>query len=153
MKTEVVTIWPDQTLRQAVELMVEKHIGTLPVVDANHRLIGLLTITDLLGLFMPDFVNLLDQIDFVHDFGALENVRPQADVVDQPVKTVMRKPIAIQRAGGLLRAFAEIARHDLRDLPVVDEHGVLVGIASQVDIGITFLNRWLGKLDNTNQDT
>jgi hypothetical protein len=32
---------------------------------------------DLLQVFMPDFVALMDNIDFVHDLGAPETLRPQ----------------------------------------------------------------------------
>jgi CBS-domain-containing membrane protein len=33
-------------------------------------------------------------------------------------------------------------QHDLRDLPVVDEEGHLVGLASWVDVGVAFLESW-----------
>ena len=153
LKTDVVTISPDQTIRRAALLLVEKRLGTLPVVDDKHRLVGLLTQADLINLVMPDFINLIDQIDFVRDFGALENAKPQVAMLDRPVSTVMSKPIAIERTGGLLRAYAELGRRDLLDLPVIDEQGVLVGLASQVDIGVTFLTRWLAQLDPADQST
>jgi CBS domain-containing protein len=144
MKTDVISIGPDDTVQQAAGVMVAKHIGTLPVVDAGNRLVGLLTIGDVLFLFMPDFVRLLDQIDFVHDFGTLEERELPADVAARPIRHVMRSPVSIARGSGLLRAFVEINRHNLLDLPVVDETGKLVGIASRVDIGTAFLSHRLG---------
>lgn len=48
MTKTVETIHPDQPVRAAVQLMVDKKIGCLPVVDDGH-LIGLLSETDCLS--------------------------------------------------------------------------------------------------------
>jgi CBS domain-containing protein len=113
-------------------------------VDDQTRLIGLLTIGDVLQLFMPDFVSLMTELDFVPNFGHLEERAISLDAARQPVRNVMRPPESIGRDGGLLRAFAEIHRHNLLDLPIVDEADRLVGLASRTDIGTAFLARWLG---------
>jgi CBS domain-containing protein len=49
MTKEVSTAHPDWTIRQAVDVMVDKRIGCLPVVDGDH-LVGLLSETDCLRL-------------------------------------------------------------------------------------------------------
>lgn len=49
MKTDVISLSPDRTVREAAALMVERHIGTLPIVDEQAWLIGLLTIGDVLS--------------------------------------------------------------------------------------------------------
>jgi acetoin utilization protein AcuB len=49
MATPVVTAQPDWTIRQAIELMIEKRIGCLPVVEAD-RLVGLVSESDCLRL-------------------------------------------------------------------------------------------------------
>ena len=143
MKVDVISIGPDHTIQQAAALAVEKHIGTLPVVNGDGVLIGLLTIGDVLNLFMPDFVNLLDRIDFVPDFGLLEERPLPPGTAREAVRDVMREPVSIARGSGLLRAFVKINRHNLLDLPVVGDGGVLIGIASRVDIGTAFLQHWL----------
>jgi CBS domain-containing protein len=142
MKTAVITITAQQTVREAAAVMVEKHIGSLPVVDNRGRLIGLLTINDLLGLFLPNFVLLLDEIDFVPDFGELETRPADAATAALSVQQVMREPVSVLRTSGLLRAFAELSRHNIPDLPIVDEADRLVGIVSRVDVGTAFLSSW-----------
>jgi CBS domain-containing protein len=142
MKTAVITITAQQTVREAAAVMVEKHIGSLPVVDNRGRLIGLLTINDLLGLFLPNFVLLLDEIDFVPDFGELETRPADAATAALSVQQVMREPVSALRTSGLLRAFAELSRHNIPDLPIVDEADRLVGIVSRVDVGTAFLSSW-----------
>ncbi|MFQ5460405.1 MAG: HPP family protein [Anaerolineae bacterium] len=146
MKTLVVSIDLAGTLRQAAALMVRRHVGTLPVVDAEGRLVGLLTLAEVLHLFMPDSMALFDDVDFLRDFGVLEDPVPSGRsraALATGVEAVMRPPAPIVAGTGLLRAAAAFEQHNLLDLPVVDADGQLIGIASRVDIGTAFLEAWL----------
>ena len=145
MKANAVTVRPEQTVRQAAALMVENHIGSLPVINNEGKLVGLLTLIEIVHLFMPDFVSLLNQLNFVPDFGVLEDRELSADSATQSVAAVMGEPVCILHSAGLLRAFAEFEHHNVTDLPVVDEDSRLLGIASRVDIGTAFLAAWKPK--------
>ena len=140
MKREVISITPDATLREVAALILEKRVGTLPVVDNGGTLVGTVSITSIVKLFLPDFVAVMDEIDFVHDYGDLEN----ASAEDQQrakmlhVTDVMEEPIAMEDDAGLVHALSVMEKHNLRDL-IVTRDGKLVGIASQVDIGRAFL--------------
>jgi CBS domain-containing protein len=107
-------------------------------------LIGVVRLDDLLRVFLPDFVALMEDIDFVHDFGALESLQPK----DVPAATrltmqdLMQPPCAVEQTCGLLRAYATMLKHDIRDLPVINRAGGLVGLASRVDIAADFLVSW-----------
>lgn len=48
MSTEVVTITADALLPTAADLMLSKRVNRLPVVDANKRVIGVVTRSDVL---------------------------------------------------------------------------------------------------------
>ncbi len=144
MKRHVITVTPSTTVREAARIVVAHHIGTLPVVDEQSTLIGVVRLDDLLRVFMPDFVALLEDIDFVHDFGVLEALQP-ADVpaaTRLTMRDLMQPSCAVEQTCGLLRAYATMLKHDLRDLPVVNKAGSLVGIASLVDIAAAFLAPW-----------
>jgi len=140
MKRDVVTVRGSTTVEEAVSLVVEKHIGTLPVVDVEGVLIGVVRLVDLLRVFMPDFVNLLDNIDFVHDFGALEEAQPHAipGAEQLTMEDLAVPPVSVDQEAGLLHALATLVKRELQDLPIVDEKGRLVGIASRVDIAVAF---------------
>ncbi len=145
MKRPAISVAPSTTVQEASRLVVVHHIGTLPVVDTLGLLVGVVRLEDLLQVFMPDFVALMDNIDFVHDFGVLETLRPQ-DVraaVRLIMRDLMQPPVAVEETCGLLRALATMSRHDIRDLPVVDKAGALVGIASRVDIAAAFFTPWV----------
>jgi CBS domain-containing protein len=142
MKRNVFSILSTATIRQAAALVVEYHIGLVPVVDPLGKLVGVVRLGDLLSLELPDFFNLLPDLDFVHDFGAVESTRPTQEQVERPVTSLMQPVTSVVETCGLLRAYALLLKHNLNDLPVVTEHNVLVGIASRVDIGTAILASW-----------
>jgi len=55
MTKKVITTTPDTTIEDAALLMREKRIGGLPVVDDNHRPIGIITETDIFKTFVEMF--------------------------------------------------------------------------------------------------
>jgi arabinose-5-phosphate isomerase len=56
MTTNPYTIQVGATLTNAVELMKTHKISELPVVDRCHRLVGLIDVTDLIGLVPDDLM-------------------------------------------------------------------------------------------------
>lgn len=142
MKQNVVSISNTATIREAAILFHKNHVGVLPVVDEQNRLKGVMRLQDLLSLELPDFYKLLPDLDFVHDFGAVETHQPSAQEIDMPAITLMQPALFIEETCGLLRAYALMLKHDLYDLPIVNDAKQLVGIASRVDIGTAIVSTW-----------
>lgn len=142
MKRNVVSIPGTASIREAAAIIVKKHIGLLPIVDKDDKLVGVVGLRDLLNLELPDFVNFIEDLDFVHDFGAVETTRPSAQTLNKPIKTLMRDAITAEEDCGLLRAYALMLQQNLHDMPVLSKDGKLVGIASRVDIGTSILSTW-----------
>jgi len=146
MKRNVISIIETSTIREAASVFVKHHIGLLPVVDKDRKLVGVVGLRDLLSLELPDFVRFVADVDFVHDFGAVEDTRPQAEVLNKPVTTLMSPAISVLEGSGLLRTYALMLQHELHDMPVVSADGKLAGVASRVDIGTAILSSW-AKMD------
>ena len=142
MKRNVVSILETSTVREAAAIFVKEHVGLLPVVDQNNKLVGVTGLRDLLSLVLPDFVNFVADVDFVHDFGAVETTRPSARVLDRSIQFLMKPPITVNEDSGLFRAYALMLQHNLHVLPVLSEDGQLAGIASRVDIGTAIVSSW-----------
>jgi len=47
MRTDVITVRPDEPVRAAAKRMIEGHFGALPVVDASGMLVGIVTENDI----------------------------------------------------------------------------------------------------------
>jgi len=139
---DVISVKASTTVREAASLIIEKRAGTLPVVDDNNTLIGVVRLPNLLKVFMPNFVSLLDNIDFVVDFGSLEELhfKDIPEIENITMKKIMEKPVLIYEDCGLLRAFAIMDKYNFMDLLIVDKKSRLVGIASRVDIAAGFLS-------------
>lgn len=142
MKGKVVSISETSTIREAASVFVKHHVGLLPIVDQNQKLVGVVGLRDLLSLELPDFVNFIADLDFVHDFGAVETTRPSSEVLGRLVTTLMSPAISVPEDTGLLRAYALMLQHELHDMPVVSKDETLVGVASRVDIGTAILSTW-----------
>jgi CBS domain-containing protein len=142
MKQNVCSVPASASIAEAAKVFVKNHIGMLPVVDGQGKPIGILRLRDLLALELPDFFSLLEDVDFVHDFGAVETTRPTPEQLAQPVTTVMQPILAVESDSGLLRAYALMLKEDIQDLPVTDPQGVLVGIVSRVDVATAVLANW-----------
>lgn len=151
MKNEVVSIQPDANLLQAATLLAERKVGTLPVVDQSGQLLGLTTMRDIVRFFLPDFINVVQDVDFVKDFGAIDIPDPKdiKKAATIPVKQIMEEAVSVEEGTSLMRALALMITHDIMDLPVV-RSGKLVGIASRVDIGRAFLESWLDSTSSKN---
>ena len=143
MKRNVISILETSTIREAAALFVNHHIGVLPIVDQERRLIGVVGLRHLLSLELPDFVRFGMDVDFVHDFGAVETTRPSAEVLDRPITTLMIPTVSVTENTGLLRTYVLMAQQQLHDMPIVSADGKLVGIASRVDIGVAIFSEWI----------
>ncbi|MGE5251666.1 MAG: HPP family protein [Bacteroidota bacterium] len=142
MKKKIVSIPDTARIRDAAAVFVQRHVGMLPVVDKDHRPIGVVALPDMLTLELPDFVKFVADVDFVRDFGAVETTRPTAGALAKSIKTLMRPATCVPENCGLLRAYALMLQHDLHDILIVSKEGRLIGIASRVDIGSAILSAW-----------
>jgi CBS domain-containing protein len=142
MKRNVISIPAAATIREAAQVFVKHHVGLLPVVDGDDKPVGVVGLRDLLSLELPDFVSFVADVDFVHDFGAVETTRPSAGKLNKSIQTLMSPANTVHEDAGLLRAYALMLQHNLHDIPVVSEDGRLAGIVSRVDIGVAILKSW-----------
>ncbi len=143
MKTEVVSIPVTATVLDAAKRMAWHQVGTLPVVDDRGVLVGMVSIADVLQAFLPDFVALIDDIEFLAHLGDLHPAAPEPAQLETPVRLIMHEPVAAERGTGLMLAAALLQRQSVNDICVVDDQGRLVGIASRADVGTALLCEWL----------
>jgi len=144
MKTEVVSVELNTTIREAASRLVERKVGTLPIVKRDGTLVGVTSISEIINVFLPDFVNLLSDISFVIDFGKLNELSPYdlEEAGNMTVNDIMHKPVAVEESSSLMRCLSIMHQQGLRDLLVVKD-SKLVGIASEVDISCAFLTGWI----------
>jgi CBS domain-containing protein len=132
MTREPVAVRSDATVLSAWEAMLRQKVKALPVVNAQGRVVGLLTAEDLLeraGLNARLAVALrLDESTLSAEMDILrQSGRTAADVMSQPA-------ITIHPDESLGLAAERLVKHAITRLPVVDEAGTLVGMISRLDV-------------------
>jgi CBS-domain-containing membrane protein len=132
MTRDVQSLSPNTQIHLAWKKMLELNIKAMPVVDDHERVIGILTDEDLLeraGLQQRLAVAAHMQPELIEEeLRSLQKLPTRvADVMSAPV-------ITIQREDSLGLAAGRMARRRLKRMPVVDEHGKLVGMLSRLDI-------------------
>jgi CBS domain-containing protein len=138
---EVVAVNTDDTVQEALRLMVENRVSALPVVNGKEVCVGILSATDLMGLardlneelsevqgaeFTPQ--SLIDRVA-EQDFGR----RRVHELMTEVVETIGPDATLAAAARAMLH-------HQVHRLPVVNERQRLVGIISTTDIMAAFVD-------------
>ena len=130
----VVTVRRATPVKDIAKLFLEHNIDFLPVVDKDNHLLGVITKKDILAPFLPDYFDLLDDIDFISDFGFLESSLTETlELLLVADDVMIRKVVTIEEEASLLKAVALIHQHKVRHLPVVRDNQ-LVGVISRTDL-------------------
>jgi CBS domain-containing protein len=132
-----ITVTPQTALREAIQLLAEKQISGLPVVDDAGTLVGVLSDADLMwqetGADPPPYIMFLDSVIFLQNPARYEQELHKS--LGQTVGEVMtKKPITAQPDQSLRDAARIMHEKHVRRLPVVDSNGQIVGILSHGDI-------------------
>lgn len=131
------TVTPDTVLKDAIQTMANNHIGGLPVVDANGKLRGILSESDLMwqttGIEMPTYITLLDSVIYLKNPNQYNQEVHKA--LGQLVKDVMTDKVHTIAPEKSLREAAQLM-HDkhIRRLPVVNPEKQVIGMLTRGDI-------------------
>ncbi len=108
MIKDPITLYPHQTVKEALDLMHKYRISGIPVIDENRKLVGILTNRDL--RFNPD--------------------------IAQRVEKLMTKENLIVAKGKVTLEQAEkiLQKYKIEKLPVVDKQNRLIGLITYKDI-------------------
>ncbi len=129
----------DNTLKEAVNLLRvakrgEEKIGVkgLPVLDEKGKLIGMVSMGDILRAVYPSYMSMMNLGDFTWD-GMVESLAKQ--VADKQVGTVMTKNvITIMEDDPLMECVDHMIRNKVQRLPVLDKSGKVVGMLYERDV-------------------
>jgi CBS domain-containing protein len=137
MTQPAVTIEQDKLATDAVNLMLKKKVKRLPVVDAEGRLVGILSRLDIFHTILresPDWQAFQQQEIIV------KNLRFVADIMRRDAATVLPStPVE--------EVIRLIDRNDLQRVCVVDKEGYFLGLISDRDLLVAFSDRYPGIWD------
>ncbi|CAG0981056.1 CBS domain-containing protein [Geobacter sp.] len=136
MTTDVVSVKKETTIRELAELFTKHRVGSVPVVDDNGNLIGIVTESDLIeqdkSLHIPTVISLFDWVIYLESEKKFEKELQKmtgqtvGDIYTDTVETVTQDT-PVNDVADLM------ASKKLHAVPVV-EGKRLVGIVSRIDL-------------------
>jgi CBS domain-containing protein len=122
MTAPVVTVVPDTSISTAHQLMKERGIRRLPVVDHQGQLVGIITIGDVREAHPSDVTTL--------SIWELNYLWAQLTVE----KIMTRDVLTVHPETPIIDAAERMLTHKVSGLPVIDKSGQMVGILTESDI-------------------
>lgn len=108
---EVIRLTPESTVEEAVQCLVERHIGCLPVMEGDK------------------VVGIVSERDVVRALGEKD-----ASILAAPVSRVMTSPpVTVEPDMSVMTALSLMTQRRIRHLPVL-ENGAMVGFVSIGDL-------------------
>ncbi len=132
MTTGVLVAKSKDDVRSVVIKMLSRHCGAIPVVDDDRKLLGMVTVRDVL---LPLYPNYGDYVhDNVHSRNFLEMEEGYAAILARKADEVMSsQPLTVGPDDPVLKAASFMGVHNFRRMPVV-ENGKLLGMVSIGDV-------------------
>jgi len=130
---------PENTLKEAVNLLRtakrgEEKIGVkgLPVLDEKGKLVGMLSMRDILKVVFPFYLSMMDLGDFTWE-GMVESIARKSS--GKLVRDVMSKiVITVDEDASLMECVDHMIKHNIKRLPVVDKSGKVIGMLYERDV-------------------
>jgi len=148
MTVDVETVSPDDPISEVLRTLARRNFSGFPVVDGDQRVVGVVTLSDLVEMFepadrvfwipvgLPPFTDVFDYpVDFSWD--DLDLGMDVAGRADDPVSTIMTEDVETVDLDAPLDELIDLLADDDPDinrLPVVDSGDHLVGIVARQDL-------------------
>lgn len=133
MSRDVVKAKTKTPFRELWQAIFQKHIHAIPVVDEKDRLIGIISEEDLIK---PLYAN---YSEFITDFVSASNFEEMEEKLEgltglTASDIMCAKVIFTREETPLLRALSRMMLRNVRQLPVLSEEDIVIGMISKGDI-------------------
>jgi CBS-domain-containing membrane protein len=139
MHRDVITVGPDDTLREAMGLMTENHVAGMPVMDGHSRCVGVISASDILT-YEQEHAEADGQLaqHYNADLQRWESVRVSSFALEEfgdvRVHEVMSTDlISVRRDTPVAEVARSMAAASVHRVLVLDQHQRLFGVISAFD--------------------
>ena len=137
MTKGVISITKYEPIMQVADILTEKNISGLPVVDKDRRVLGIITQADILSMIGVSREHTFKDL-LKHMLGEPLPLRKMGDTVGD----IMTSPaLTIKPDANIAEAVKIMDERKIRRLTVVDDKGVLIGIVTRADILKAVINK------------
>ncbi len=151
MKSPVISVKPDTSLKRAAEILDENRFSGMPVIDDQDNVIGIISETDILrytqqiiGQPLRDPHQVFTKgkevlhVDITH-----RGVEVIELVASTTVETLMTADVlSVKEDTSLYEVSRLMYDNGINRIPVIDEKGKLVGIITRADLIRAMVQKW-----------
>lgn len=135
MTTEVASVTEDATFREIVDILAERRVTAVPVVDAERRVVGVVSEADLLHKMEFTGESMAARL-----FEGRRHRSARAKAAGDDARGLMTMPVTtVSERSSVVEAARLMDAERVKRLPVVDDDGRLIGIVSRGDLLKVFL--------------
>jgi CBS domain-containing protein len=138
MDADVPTVTREQDARAAIELLAKTDKGAIAVVDAEGKVVGIVSDSDLIlsdeesDLHLPHYLNIMGGIVFIGSMKGFEERLNKAFATN--VRDLMSEdPVVVSTGDDAETVAKTIADKHHNHLPVVDGEGRFAGMVTRAD--------------------
>lgn len=142
MSRNVMTVSPDTSYRDLCKKIFSSHIHTLPVVNRQNKLIGIVTRKDILERLYPKYQDVLEFLETPQDFEAMEE--RIEDMALLQARNIMSTTVIFARESTLvMRALSRMIVRHVDQLPILNDDDEVVGVVTKGDIFYSLFRKHL----------
>lgn len=139
MTREVVTVTEDTSIVTVAELLHRNSFHALPVVDAQKKLVGIVTETDFFlkdvaVIYLPAYAEII-QKQLSEDKKPSEEMTELETLSRATTRDIMtEQPITVSPEANLTDIISLVRAHHFKTFPVIDNIGGIVGVVTIMDV-------------------
>ncbi len=138
MTKDLTAVEKDIPVRELIFILNNAEMPNVPVVDEDGILTGVISEKDLIRAALPGYFEMLHSTSFIPDMNQL--ARKLTQIAGEPIERFIRTTVmSVTEDDDDLQAADLIIRKGVKNVPVVDADGRLVGRVRRIDLLRHFL--------------
>ncbi|HBR09864.1 CBS domain-containing protein [Candidatus Bipolaricaulota bacterium] len=133
MTKDLTSIEKEISVKELIFILNSSGTTSVPVVDDEEKLIGFISESDIIKAALPGYFELLDGIAFIPDMNQLSKklVQIEDDAIE---KYMQREVVWVYDDDDDLQVADMMIRKNIRNIPVVNREGHLVGVVTRINL-------------------
>jgi len=133
MTKDLTSCEKDVSIRELIFILDSAGVPNMPIVDEEDKVIGFISEKDIIRACLPGYFDMLHTASFIPDMNQISKKLEQ--ISDDPVEKYMQRDmIVVTEDDDDLQAAEVIIRKNIKNLPVIDKYGRLVGQVKRIDL-------------------
>lgn len=133
MRRDLTSVELDSTVLHVIYLLHESGLASLPVLDAEGHVVGVISERDLIRAVLPGYVEMLQSVAFLPSLDQMS--RKLREIGGCPISEFMVSEVVAARPDDSDLHLADLMiRRGLKQIPVLDGEKRLVGVVRRIDL-------------------